>query len=51
MLLDEGIVQKNDAGEWRLADGYVMQPRVKEETPLDIVEQQIRKMIELNDQR
>jgi predicted transcriptional regulator len=51
MLLDEGIVQKNDAGEWSLADGYIMQPIIKEETPMDIVEKQIRQMIEMNDQR
>lgn len=50
MLLDEGVIQKNEFGEWSLADGYVMQPRVKEETPLDIVDKQIRKMIEMNDQ-
>jgi hypothetical protein len=51
MLLDEGIIVKNALGGWDLAEGYVMQPHIKEETPLDIVEQQIRKMIELNDQR
>jgi predicted transcriptional regulator len=51
MLLDEGIIQKNEVGEWSLADGYIMMPIVKEETPLDVVDKQIRKMIELNDQR
>lgn len=51
MLLDEGIIQKDSDGGWSLVDGYVIKPIVKEETPFDVVEQQIRKMIELNDQR
>ena len=51
MLLDEGIIQKDADGGWTLADGYVMQEPVRKETPLDIVDQQIRKMIEMNDQR
>lgn len=51
MLLDEGIVQRDENGGWSVVAGYVVKPPVKIETPLDIVEQQIRKMIELNDQR
>jgi len=51
MLLDEGVIQKDADGRWSLADGYVLQEPVRVETPMDIVEQQIRKMIEMNDQR
>lgn len=51
MLLDEGAIIKLDTGGWMVADGYEVKPPVRIETPLDIVEQQIRKMIELNDQR
>lgn len=49
MLLDEGIIQKDAEGRWSLVDGYVVQEPVRKETPMDIVEQQIRKMIELHD--
>ena len=51
MLLDEGAIVKTESGGWMLTDGYVVKPPEKLETPLDIVETQIRKMIELNDQR
>jgi len=51
MLLDEGIIQRDVDGRWRLVDGYVIQEPVREETPMDIVDQQIRKMIGMNDQR
>lgn len=51
MLLDEGAIVKTDLGGWQLAQGFVMKPYEREETPMDIVDQQIRKMIELNDQR
>lgn len=51
MLFDEGLIGKDENGGWRLSAGYVMKPYVKEETSLDVVDTQIRKMIELNDQR
>jgi hypothetical protein len=51
MLLDEGAVFKDEKGGWQVTDGYIVAPPEKIKTPLDIVETQIRKMIELNDQR
>lgn len=51
MLLDEGAVVRTEGGGWKVSDNFKMKPYEREETPLDIVGKQIRKMIELNDQR
>jgi len=51
MLLDEGAIVKTEEGGWKISEGFKIKPYEREETPLDIVGKQIRKMIEMNDQR